>query len=140
MKTPWLACVLLASACAAPKHAISGTVVDRNGRPVPRANVRLEPGNVEIITDTQGGFTIDYLRDNEGNRTRLQRRTKYAMEFFKVGYHPDDIQFDYKRGELLLEPVTLVEDTIKLAQSQDDIDPAQHPDRAQGAGGSYEGE
>jgi hypothetical protein len=62
------------------------------------------------------------------------------VRFFKVGYHEDAVTFLFKRGTLDLEPVTLREDTIRLAPSSDNIDPAGVTDRQQDAGGSYEGE
>lgn len=131
--------LLLLFACAT-HHVISGQVVDRNGQPVERANVALAPGNVEIITDDNGHFAIDYLRDAEGSRTKLSRRTDYTVEFFKVGFHPEKQAFYYKRGEFVLEPVTLTEDTVRVETATVDIDPAKFPDRQQAAGGSYEGE
>jgi hypothetical protein len=115
-------------------------VIDRNGDPVERVNVTLAPGNVEIITDETGKFMVDYLRDEEGNRTRLQKRTEYTVTFFKVGFHEQKLTFLYKRGEHLLETVTLKEETIKVDPSADVIDPSAFPDRQQDAGGSYEGE
>ncbi len=124
----------------AKKHMISGAVIDRNGDPVERVNVTLAPGNVEIITDETGKFMVDYLRDEEGNRTRLQKRTEYTVTFFKVGFHEQKLTFLYKRGEHLLETVTLKEETIKVDPSADVIDPSAFPDRQQDAGGSYEGE
>jgi hypothetical protein len=131
--------ILWLLACA-PHHAILGQVVDRNGKPVERANVALTPGNVEIITDDDGRFVIDYARDDEGTRTRLARRTEYSIEYFKVGYHPEKATFYFKKGELVLEPVTLVADSVKVDVSAVDIDPANFPDRQSAAGGSYEGE
>jgi hypothetical protein len=122
------------------KHAISGQVVDRNGEAIERANVALSPGGVEIVTDDDGRFTIDYLRDDEGSRVKLSRRTDYVIDYFKVGYHPQSAKFYFKKGELLLEPVTLTEDSIRVDTSTVDIDPGKYPDRAQDAGGSYEGE
>ncbi len=124
----------------AAKHAIVGTLLDRNGDPVERVNVTLSPGNVEIITDETGKFLIDYLRDEEGNRTRLQKRTEYTVTFFKVGFHEEKVTFLYKRGEHALEPVTLKQETIKVDPSADNIDPAGVTNRQQDAGGSYEGE
>ncbi len=130
---------LLLLACAV-KHSISGQVLDRNGEPVERANVALAPGGVEIVTDDSGHFLIDYLRDDEGTRVKLSRRTEYQAEIFKVGFHAETTSFFFKRGELVLEPVTLTEDTIRVDTSSVDIDPDKYPDRAQDAGGSYEGE
>jgi hypothetical protein len=134
-----LALAFPAPALAA-KHAITGTLLDRNGEPLERVNVTVAPGNVEIITDETGKFLLDYLRDEDGNRTRLQKRTEYTVTFFKVGYHEEKVTFLYKRGEHVLEPVTLKEETIKVAPSSDNIDPAGVTTRQQDAGGSYEGE
>ena len=121
-------------------HVISGSVMDRNGSPIERAIVSLEPGNVELITDSDGGFIIDYLRADDGERIKLDKRTDYTVSVFKPGYHDADTSFFYKRGELFLEPLTMVEDTIRVETSQDNIDPDQYPDRAQNHGAAYEGE
>ena len=121
-------------------HAIMGQVVDRNGKPIGRTNVTLVPGNVELITDDDGRFTIDYLRDAEGTRTRLTRRSEYAVEYFKVGYHVEKSTFYFKNGELVLDPVTLSEDTVRVAATPTQFDPEKFGDRGQEAGGSYEGE
>lgn len=130
---------LLGSGCAK-HHAIMGQVVDRNGKPIGRTNVTLVPGNVEIITDDDGRFMIDYLRDAEGSRVRLARRSEYAIEYFKVGYHVVKASFYFKNGELALDPVALTEDTVRVTASPTDFDPALYGDRGQEAGGSYEGE
>lgn len=122
------------------KHAVTGTVLDRNGEPLERVNVTVFPGNVEIITDETGKFLVDYLRDEEGNRTRMQKRTEYSVTFFKLGYHEEKVTFFYKRGEHVLDAVTLKEETIKVDPSSDNIDPAGVTNRQQDAGGSYEGE
>jgi len=130
---------LLAGGCTT-HHAVMGQVLDRNGKPVGRANVTLVPGNVELITDDDGRFTIDYLRDAEGTRTRLAKRSEYAVEYFKVGYHIEKSTFYFKNGELQLDPVTLSEDTVRVASTPTEFDPAEFGDRGQEAGGSYEGE
>jgi hypothetical protein len=121
-------------------HAIIGQVIDRNGKPVERVNVALSPGNVEIITDNSGGFRIDYLRDAEGNRIKLSKKTEYVLTFFRVGYNEESIRFSYKRGELILEPLTLQEDSIRVEYMPENIDPSRFNDQTQGSGGSYEGE
>lgn len=136
--------LLVAALAAPPAHAkkpvIYGTVQDRNGQGISRVNVKLAPGNVEILTDENGKFTVDYLRDEEGNRVKLGKKTTYSFEYFKVGFLPEKGTVDFRRGELFLEPVTLKEDTIAVRPSTDNIDPGQYPDRAQNSGGSYEGE
>lgn len=135
----WIAALLFLGACAK-HHAILGQVVDRNGKPIGRANVALAPGNVELITDDDGRFMIDYLRDAEGTRVKLGRRTEYTVEYFKVGFHPEKATFYFKNGELTLDPVALTEDTIRVTDAGGQFDPAATPDRGQDAGGSYEGE
>lgn len=132
--------LLVGLAACARHHAILGQVVDRNGKPIRRANVALAPGNVEIITDDDGRFMIDYLRDAEGSRVKLDRRTEYTVEYFKVGYHAQTVTFYFKNGELQLDPVSLTEDTVRVDAAGAPFDPALYPDRGQEAGGSYEGE
>ncbi len=131
--------VLVAPGCAS-KRAIYGTVVDRNGEPMDRVIVSLDPGGVELITDSEGHFVIDYLRDDEGERIKLDKKTEYTLEAFRTGYHVQRTDFYFKRGELILDPVTMKEDTIQLRASDDDIDPARFPDRTHSAGSNYEGE
>lgn len=131
--------LLLLGACAR-HHVITGTVLDRNGKPVQRAVVSLKPGNVELITDENGAFSIDYLRDDAGERTKLDKRANYELAVFKPGFHEATAAFYYKRGELLLEPVSMVEDTIRVEANTDNIDPSLYPDRAQNHGAAYEGE
>ena len=132
--------LILPGLALAKKPVIYGSVVDRNGEQLARVNVKLTPGNVELITDESGKFSIDYLRDEAGERTKLAKKTDYEIEYFKLGYHPETAKFYFKRGELFLEPTTLKEDTIAVKESQDNIDPSQYPERAQSSGGSYEGE
>lgn len=129
----------LAPGCAG-KRLITGQVVDRNGQPMDRVIISLDPGGVELITDSAGAFTIDYLRDEEGERIKLDKKTDYTLEAFRTGYHVERLDFYYKRGELLLEPVTMKEDTIQLRPSEDVIDPERFPDRTHSAGSNYEGE
>jgi hypothetical protein len=142
----WLSLALLGGLLLTPTEAwakkpkLIGSVVDRNGEALARVNVKLSPGNVEIITDDSGTFSIDYLRDEEGERVKLAKRTMYEFEFFKVGYQPEKSSVEFKRGELLMEPITLKEDTISVKNSSDNIDPGLYPDRGQNSGGSYEGE
>lgn len=127
-------------AALAKKPALLGSVVDRNGQALDRVNVKVSPGNVEVVTDQTGAFRIDYQRDEEGNRVKLAKRTTYTFEYFKVGFQAETVEVPFKRGELYLEPITLKEDTIAVKNSSDNIDPGLYPDRAQNSGGSYEGE
>ncbi len=135
-----LAALTLAVSGCAGKRVIYGSVVDRNGQPMDRVIVSLDPGGVELITDSEGNFMIDYLRDDEGERVKLDKKTEYTLETFRTGYHVSRFDFYFKRGELILDPVTMKEDTIQLRASDDDIDPARFPDRTHSAGTNYEGE
>ena len=130
----------LATTGCVPKRSISGTVIDRNGKPMDRVIVSLDPGDVELVTDSQGNFTIDYLRDANGERIKLEKKTDYSLEAFRTGFHVEHKDFFFKRGALVLEPLTLKEDTIRQEPSQDNIDPARFPDRTSSSGTNYEGE
>jgi hypothetical protein len=138
------ALLALAFALAAPAEAgrnfISGQVMDRNGEPVQRAIITLSPGNVQLVTDAEGRFLIDYLRDEAGERTRLLRKTNYDLEIFKPGYHTAKTSFFYKRGGVVLDPTTLKEDTIEVADDGQNLDPGLFGDRTQGSGATYEGQ
>lgn len=130
---------VLTTGCAN-KRMIHGQVVDRNGDPMDRVIISLDPGSVELITDADGSFLIDYLRDEAGERVKLDKKTDYTLEAFRTGFHVERMDFYFKRGELILEPVTMKEDTIQLRASDDDIDPDRFPDRTHSAGSNYEGE
>lgn len=134
----WLSLVLLGG--CAKHHAISGTVVDRNGRPLDHVIVAMHPGGVELITDSEGQFTIDYLRDERGGRTRLETRTEYEIQLLKPGFHEESTRFRYTRGDLSLPPLTLIEETLKVDASDDDLDPNTYGQRANSDGSNYEGE
>lgn len=128
----------LLTGCAA--RRISGQVVDRNGDPVSGAVVSIAPGDVEVVTDGEGVWSIDYLRDAAGERVRLSPRTSYAIEVFRVGFHVVSSKFDYKNGEVAVETVTLVEDTIRVGAPEDDLDPSRYERPSQATGATYEGE
>ena len=126
-------------ACAT-RSAISGAVVDRNGDPIERVIVSLDPGDVELLTDPDGAFRINYMRDESGQRVRLERRRTYTVELFRLGYHVGQKNVEYRRGELVLEPFTLVEDTIRVQAPVHEVDPGTVEGRPEGAGATYEGE
>jgi hypothetical protein len=132
--------LLLWSLACGPKPAIQGQILDPSGRPVDKAVVALRPGNVKVVTDSDGRFIIDYLRAEDGSRTRLSRRTRYELEAFRLGYHPRAMSVDYRGGALLLDPVQLDPDTIRLQWSGEGVDPAELQERATAAGAAYEGE
>lgn len=136
-----LAAAFLAASPAQAGHKfIQGVVKDRNGKPVDKAVVSLKPGNVQLVTDREGRFLIDYLRDKNGQRTKLSRKTDYTIEIFKPGYHIQDLKFFYKKGELDLKPFTLVPETIKIEDDGQNLDPALYSDRTTNSGATYEGQ
>ena len=122
------------------RHAISGQVMDRNGDPIDRAIVSLEPGNVELVTDREGRFLIDYLRKDNGDRTRLEKKTDYTIEVFRPGYHTTSQDFFFKRGELDLATLTLREETISVPDSGENLDPEIYTDPTHASGANYEGQ
>jgi len=133
-----LAAALLSTGCAT--HMISGQIVNRNSEPLERAVISMAPGNVQLVTDQEGQFYIDYLRDDGGERTKLGKRAEYEIEIFQVGYHVARTSLYYKRGELILDPIVLKEDSIRIVGSDGDIDPGQYDDRTHSSGATYEGE
>ena len=121
-------------------NRITGTVVDRNGAPVPGVIVGLTPGNVEVLTDAEGNWAVDYLRDDAGSRIRLGTRRDYDLEVFRLGYHAATTGFRYQRGSLDTGTLTLVEDGVRVATPDDDIDPGREAALPRAAGAAYEGE
>ena len=123
------------------RHAIKGTVVDRNGEPMDRVIVALDPGNVEILTDNEGHFSIDYVRKDSGDRARLPRRSDYTLTFFRTGFQDAREDVQYKRGTLDCGSIRMVEDTITVAPPAAPLDPNRlHSDPAASGGATYEGE
>lgn len=144
VRTWLLPLFLLAQPAWAGNHAISGVVTDRNGAPIARAQVRLVPederrGTFLMVTDPEGKFLIDYLREADGDRTKLAKKMGYSLEIFKPGYHTISNRFFYKRGEVRLDTVVLLEDTIRV--EEDSLDLSNHLERdSASGGGSYEGQ
>lgn len=142
--TPRLLLALLALGLAQPalagKHQLIGQVQDRNGEPVNRAIISLVPGNVQMMTTREGEFLIDYLRDEDGERVRLKKRTDYVLEIFKPGYHGQTMAIAYKKGTLELPQVTLVEETIEVDETEGNLDPDLYADPTHSAGAAYEGQ
>ena len=131
---------LAPSVAEAGKNSISGRVLDRNGQPVERAIITLAPGNVELITDADGTFWIDYLRDSAGERVKLAKKANYALEVFKPGFHTASVQFYYKKGAFVVEDQVLKEDSIVVEDDGSTIDPGLFADPTQSSGATYEGQ
>lgn len=119
--------------------AIIGTVVDRNGAPVPRASVTMAPGDVNLVTDDQGRFEIEYVHDDE-RRVRVQGHRDYTVEVFKPGFHVLTKDFFYGRGAFDFGQVELVEDTIEVRQMELELDAALFANPTHAAGANYEGQ
>jgi len=130
------AILVCATAAQAAPSLIGGLVVDRNGKPLARAIVSLAPGNVELVTDRDGKFAIDYLRDATGERIKLSRKTDYTLSVFKPGFHTYTVKVEYRHGELQVDPVTMVEETIAVQEISQNIDPGTPPPI--GGGESFE--
>ena len=135
-----LLALLVAPAAHAGRHSIAGQVLDRNGEPVERAIITLAPGNVQLITDAEGRFLIDYLPDQDGERIRLLKKVEYDLEIFKPGFHTEKQSFYYKRGSVALDTITLAEETIEVADDGQNLDPGLFTDRTHAAGATYEGQ
>jgi len=139
----WAACLLLlcSSAGCAARHNISGTVIDRNGEPMDRVIVALAPGNVEILTDNEGRFAIDYVRTEDGSRARLKRRSDYTLTFFRTGFQDTKEALYYKRGAHECGTIQMLEDTIEVSEPAAPLDPSRlHAEPSASGGATYEGE
>ena len=128
------------SAASAARNQISGSVTDRNGVPVQQAIVSLEPGNVLLVTDRDGRFTIDYARDDAGERSRLKRRTNYTLEVFRPGFHALEVEFFYRAGPVEVETIALLEETIDVQDHGEALDPELYVSPSQSTGAAYEGQ
>lgn len=138
---PLLAWLLFVPAVSsAGKNHITGQITDRNGQPVNRAIVSLQPGNVQLVTDREGWFLIDYLRDEEGERTRLLKKTDYTVEVFKPGFHTFSLSVYYKKGSITMDAITLTEETIQVQDQGENLDPGLYGEQTHSAGANYEGQ
>lgn len=131
---------LLVATPAFAANFISGVIQDRNGAPLDRAIITLSPGNVQLVTDREGRFLIDYLRDDAGERTKLAKKTDYQLEVFKPGYHVTTHNFFYKSGALELESFTMTEETIQIRDEGENLDPELYSDPSTNVGATYEGQ
>jgi hypothetical protein len=145
-----IALTLVGLAASAPAVAgtnyIAGRIIDRNGDPIDQAVVTLRPKdpdkevNVQLVTDREGRFLVDYLRDDSGERTKLSRRAEYAIEVYKPGFHTRELDFFYKKGELQVDTLMMTEDTIVVHDDEVDLDPEAYEQRTHSAGANYEGQ
>ena len=127
-------------------HHISGLVIDRNGNPVGQAMITLthqdedEALDVQLVTDREGRFLVDYLRNNEGEREKLDKKADYAVEVYKPGYHTQTVAFYYKKGIYQVQTVMLTEETVSVQDDDADLDPAEYDRPTQSSGATYEGQ
>ena len=135
-----LTLLLWSTTALAGRHAIEGQVLDRNGQPIDRAIISLDPGHVELVTDRDGRFLIDYLRRDDGQRTRMAKKTLYTLEVFKPGFHTTSLTIDYRKGTLVLDQLTLTEETIELREDDTILDPGAYEEQSESTGVSYEGQ
>tara|TARA_B100001989_G_scaffold183576_1_gene133595 strand:- start:82 stop:564 length:483 start_codon:yes stop_codon:yes gene_type:complete len=138
---------LAAAPALAGNHYIAGRIIDRNGDPIDQAVVTLKPKdpdkpdiNVQLVTDREGRFLVDYLRDAEGERTKLAKRVEYEIEIYKPGFHTRETDFYYKKGELQVETLMMTEDTIVVHDDDADLDPDAYETSTHSAGANYEGQ
>ena len=118
-----LAGCLALSACGS-KRMITGMVTDAAGQPLDNAIVSLEPGNVELVTDRQGQFTIDYLRTDDASRTGIGKRQTYLLDVFKPGFSIEQLEFYYKSGEHSVGPIELTEEVLRVQDDGENLVPS----------------
>lgn len=138
------------TAARADGNVIVGQVVDRNGAPIARARVKLWSGMesesdtlqpyTELVTDRDGRFRIDYLRAQTGERIKLAKKTEYTLEIWKLGFHLFTVPLDYRRGEFVMDPVTMLEDSLDPRAYSEQLDPALYSRSTQSSGATYEGQ
>lgn len=92
------------------------------------------------MTDHDGRFLIDYLRDHTGEKIKLATKTEYTLEVFKVKYHTFKTEVPFRRGVLEVEPVTMVEDKIALRDLPENLDPGMYSASTNSGGATYEGQ
>jgi len=128
----------LLTACAG-HRVITGAVTDHRGAAMDRAIVRLSPGDLEIMTDREGHFLIDFLRDGD-ERMHVTPRTSYTLDVFKPGYHVVETTFFYTRGQQILDNITLVPDVLRVQDDGEDLVPTLDDDHTTSGGATYEGQ
>lgn len=133
-------CLLLLGAGCASTRAISGTVTNHTGEPLDRAIVRLEPGGVELVTDRQGRFYIDYLRDDEDERVKLNKRQDYVLDVFKPGYSIEEHGFFYNAGEQDLGTIALIPEVLRVQDDGQNLIPTLEAEPTAVGGATYEGQ
>lgn len=98
-----------------------GRVVDRNDKPLSRVSITIAPGEVERISNRWGEYEVDYLFSAEGERMSLGKNKDYAISAFKAGYREAVQVVRFSGGTLEVPTITLVEDTIRMSDDDDEI-------------------
>lgn len=137
MITWWLLAGGSTWALAAP--GIEGRVLDPAGQALVQAVVTLQPGDAKVVTDPQGRFSVNYLRDPSGERLPLRRQTDYTLIAWKPGYEEVRLKVAYTRGSIEVAPITLARETPSVQDPAEPLDPTRAATPAIGEGATYEG-
>ncbi len=140
LMTPLLLAGCLALSACGSKRIITGVVTDSGGQPLDRAIVSLEPGNVEMVTDRQGQFTIDYLRTDDASRTGIRKRQTYLLDVFKPGFSIQQLEFYYKSGAYSVGPLELIEEVLRVQDDGENLVPSLQAEPTLSGGAAYEGQ
>ncbi|MFT6145418.1 MAG: hypothetical protein ACJAZO_000306 [Myxococcota bacterium] len=138
--TPFLLVGCLALAACGGKRIITGVVTDASGQPLDRAIVRLEPGNIEMVTDREGQFTIEYLRTEDASRTGIGKRQTYILDVFKPGFSIEQREFYYKAGALSVGAIPLTVEVLRVQDDGENLVPSLQAEPTNTGGATYEGQ
>ena len=106
--------LMLPAVASAKKGAILGQVTDRNGDAMVGATVELVDRFATVLTDSEGRFRIDYMRQADGKQVKLAKTTTYVLLVTLPGFHDVTGQIEYKRGEFEVQPVTMIPETVEV--------------------------
>lgn len=134
-----LAGCLVLSACGG-KRVITGMVTDASGQPLDNAIIRLEPGNIELVTDRQGQFVIEYLRTDDASRTGIAKRQTYVLDVFKPGFSIEQREFYYKSGAHLVGAIPLTPEVLRVQDDGENLVPSLQAEPTNTGGATYEGQ
>ena len=135
----FIAGCLALSACGG-KRIISGMVTDSTGAPLDNAIIRLDPGNVELVTDRQGQFVIDYLRTDNASRIGISKRQTYVLDVFKPGFSIEQREFYYKSGQHLVGEIPLTAEVLRVQDDGENLVPSLQAEPTNTGGTTYEGQ
>ena len=122
------------------KRLISGIVTDPAGQPLDRAIIRLQPGNVELVTNREGQFAIDYHRTEDADRTGIDARQTYILDVFKPGFGIEQLEFFYKNGEYSVGTIALTPEVLQVQDDGENLVPSLRAETTQIGGATYEGQ